>query len=1117
MEKIKLIVEKNTNFITDDLEIFKGLDIENLTKENVQKEAAIYDVDPRDIVLESLYLKGLTPSDISRAENYMLTEILRDINPIDFGTVYSIENLLRNYSEKDRQGVINNYKKDYNKIIDLQKNCKKWNSDFQITNFIQDAKEIYYIYRYADPYEIFNSIEPSKNIPFIELNILNKKVYKIFKESNVDIAIADILTESNVNNVSISITILYIQENFQTTVLLIWESSKIHLKFDIDLDDKNGENIILGSIKYPLHKESEKQGGIRGSFAVPNLVLNRDIFMDLIMNNTNLDLFSVDESAKVGGRTKEGFSSIYLQFEPENMNVYISMKKSGRKDPFVITKQVPLFSDYVNVRIPRAKNLSQVNRYKTIFQCLLSAYKSEFNKITNEYAKILPKYKNLKYEESDEGKDERNIKLLQRSAPDIFIQGYTKKVAGKMQPSVYDEELYGEIAENDPDRIMKFNDDLTLVCANDDFKYPGIFVNNLENKEEYPFLPKCYITKNKNYLDWKKWETNRDFQIERAEAVLTTKVTEKALELNKKGLLPRNIWYILGKNKNYYRSGTPFDVNSFIHAVLQAVDKDYVKSDNKSEYAWNIRRGFIGKKFAIQELWDKQESDIDQDLLNENVEFDSKLFIGFLEKLFNIKIYVMIRDSQDKNATFEIPRYTQGYLDNNFPRSMIVYKHMGIYGQHLKSYHYELIRDPTKTTFNSDKTLARNLKKWFNMSYKLNYSSSVSISQEDKSSLRTLKPDSEIVDNYGKTRILNFDSYKISAYVAPVAPISPGNNIVELLNICPASKLKNVMKFIEDNNLKLVYKDVENNKIIGLWLGNGNENVYIKIRENFNDLDLPIKKFYGEVSTSDNSLLKTFNNRKIADFMTQFAMYHFSKNIEPYVPESSDSLSETLLKSNKWYEKNLRSYMKTIIIESNINYLKNLPRELTTNNNFFKDNRLILDSETTKEKIEWILYYSINNDLENLLDYKNKEYLTNYYILPEDYKQYPNTIILIGENSFIDWIKSDKIDRRIVEIPDKYVKTPQFWKNWVFGNKIFIIQNVEKFELENALHVAKVYKESKINLGYDAKEDKKAIEKNYNVIRMKNGVLLSKNYDENKLTVYRYDKKSYAAVLELDS
>jgi hypothetical protein len=1097
LEKIKIAIEKNTPFVAVEngkYVTFEGIDLESATKDQIDKLAKKFNTNLRNIVLESLY-----KSDIENLDSpiyFQLIQKLHDFDRTDFANEMAATSLLQSYIQRDRVQMMNRLKQKDKQQSALKDEFEKYPS-FPTTKFIQDTKEIRKVYEIADPHEIFNSIETSEQIPFAYLNYYNDQdVYKIYKSSKDTV-------QKYFDDKLFAETPVYIIMYYKNTPVFIeFFRNEMIISFEVSLKETKVENIILGSIKKDIVLKQIKKEGIRGNFAVKDFILNREIFLDIIMNDPIISkTFFVDESRKAGSGKKdeEELRSIYLNYEPKGekpVNVFISQKTSGRNDPFVLEKYIPLFSDYLSIRISKIDSLESVDKYREIFGKLLGVYNKKFEELRKEYAKYIPRFNNLKKDVDKKVGTERNLKQLQRAAPDIFIQGYSKKSEAKSQPRIYD----SKNPEHKELEIMVF-EDLHLVCP-PKYPHPGLKKSTLDNKDKYPYIPNCYKTKNKNYDMWKRYEAGEDIEITKSGKSTSKKVQKKALGPDQQGLLPRNIYFLLGSNDEYYRSGTPFDNNSLIHAVLQGVDKEYLEASNKKEYVNDIRRGFASnaRQQIVQQLWDKTQSEIESELVKNVSEFDSKIFIGYLQEQYEIKIYVL-SSLEDFNGTFEIPRYTQAYLAGNFKKTVLIYKHLGSEGQNLKKPHYELIRGE-KAVFKTNSKIITRLEKYYKRCYHahnlgLRFSKNIEF-------------DSQIVDSYGKTRGLLFDEYEITMWVSPQSPeIKPGLE----REIYPASSLENVQSFLEENNLKIVSKNIENGKIIGIKT-NAFDYSYIDIIPTDDVLsDIPADGYSLQSERgNDNILTKTFDNRKIANFMVQLMLYQFSLFIEnnEFEPEN-ENLQLKLLNQRKYYNTMLKKYVKSFVVKPDHDFLESVPRELSLNNSFFDGNSLIVDSEETARKLQWVLYYYVNTDIKTVLEYKNRQYLENYYILPSDYKQWPETIILIGEKSLEDWLIQETIDFRVIEIPEPDIKKVQFWISWTLGKGINIVQNAR--DLKSAVYISDNYLRQSYNAGYDVIISEDYESPDYNEITMKNGILIVKNFDSNLPTVYRHSNDSFAAVM----
>jgi len=351
-------------------------------------------------------------------------------------------------------------------------------------------------------------------------------------------------------------------------------------------------------------------------------------------------------------------------------------------------------------------------------------------------------------------------------------------------------------------------------CDSSEFPYPGVVINKRENKDEFPVLPCCFkenqlsITSRssitRNYFSGKPIFKD-SIDLNRSSHIIAEK---QVLETEKLGKIPTVIYdlvqtkNLLSQEDKLLRLGVPESPNSLIHCVVRALAKDtkYINSlsiTHRDEYIKNLRVT-ISKEpetyYAIlckQENYDKSISQIQSNLENPKVYFNSTLYYRMLEEHFNIRIYVFVRNGN--NTELEFPRNKLFHTSPFYDRSVVlIYKHMGIEADGLIYPQNELIvilrNDKLVTTFNS-----MEYKYLFNRLYRVSQGIvtwNYSIPQTDESINLDASVNiysrtnfmtkfgnmikSQIIDEYGKVIAFNIIPKKkiFTVFIPPTQPLN---------------------------------------------------------------------------------------------------------------------------------------------------------------------------------------------------------------------------------------------------------------------------------------------------------------------------------------------------------
>jgi hypothetical protein len=1118
--ELNLITGKNkVEFLSKEL---KNVELKKLKKviEDLNKK---WKIEPNDIALEWLKINKIDEFDTQ------LLKIFKEIDSVELWSVDSINKASQTYSKK-LQLELENIEKNVKEEQKYRNEYKKY-KELETTHFIQDSVITEYDLEIdIDPLEAFNNIVLTPDIPFVRLKTQDQVYYKIIdnvipieKWLEGDETFIFKIKNDNSKDEWETATLMYNNTIEPYTGILNIETNTTKGKTDEML--KNDIISLFGNTPIKIKERREK--GIKGIFAVPKLEIVRDVFLELITNDPMISYYLyIDETRELSSIK----SVLYLYYSPLDINVdesdiltvFLSQKTVSRSDPFYTNNELLLFTPYLNVRISRAKTLEQVERFKKMFSIVLNIYLQKFKSIVEEYSKFIPDFKdNNKLETKREDTTDKRLKALQEQDSELFVYGYSRKCEKKKQPIPIDEkdveewERKGKQVMNYPEGSMNY-----FVCPEEDLQYPGLIENKLENSDKYEYLPCCYPQNQR--IGNKKWNLYLTGKEKTKRGKTTNIIGKKALtEYDKFGYLPKNIYTVLkGFNKEpnieFLRYGVPVNNNSFIEAVCLSLDNDYDKSNDKKEYVNDIRNNLakINLSAIIQQMYNITETEYIQNILNPNVIFDSKLYIGLLEVFFDCQIVVFTRLDEQSNGEFELPMYTQGYLYNKLDpnkKTVLIYKHFGTKSNNLENPHYELIIKRVERSitryFENDHQIIKNIYSKFLLCYKLFMIGKGRYNAIDMPPVGLEEPIGQIVDVYGKTRGFLFDNPNNGFICIDTSPLNPvlGLDIVKQPIDLP--KITDVKEFLESRKIKIISQDVENNSVIGLLIEIPNVIYsYIKVKKAKILPDVAIQSNLGYSESRDNDIIQqTVNNRKIADFLMQNILYKFSI----WYNDSDEDMKKQNFKTI------VKQFMKTQVI-TNPEYdysLKSINRKLSLNSNFYKKDKLIVDSPETKKRLGYYLNFMIDKNKKIVLNYKNNIYLDNFYTYSIDFKQTNGQLIFIGGLSITNWIKSltQGISTQIHLIPHANIFEPLFFSNWALNSgKPVIIQNVVYGSLKKAFSVSKYYLDNGVNMGYNFELDIDTLDK-YTEYFFVDGVLTKQGIG--KIKVWRYTDDYYAAIL----
>ena len=1116
-----------------------GVDLEDLP--TMIAELHAWKIPQNDLVLEWLELNRDGKVDEHDLE---LHQVFQKIDSVNFWGPHAIRIAYKDYQTKKTKAL-----KDLSTLVAQEQKFRAEYSKYtplDTTKFLQDSVIIeYQITITLDPLEAFDSINLNHNIPYVRLKTSDQTYYKLLK---MLVPQQDWLEGDSTLTFKIyrsgdkewgTATINYTGDIEPYQAVMTIESTVGSDKGKKKTSEEEIKNSIFEMFTGADIKILDRQEkGVKGVFAIPEMSISRDVFLDLITNEPMVSHYLyVDETRDLSSQK----GVLYLYYSPGDsesqiLTVFLSERTASRSDVFYSSKELLLFTPYLNVRVSRAMNLDQIERFKQAFAVILDVYKKKFDNIAKAYEAVIPGFKNantLTHKKS--AAINKRIKALQAQDSELFIHGYPTSCERKRQPiPIADKdqrkwEKKGRQVMNYPKGSMNF-----FICSTDtQYKFPGLMKNKLNNSEEYPYLPCCYPVNQKTGR--KTLNVYLKDLTKVAQSKTTNIVTKKAIEAGKLGYLPRNIYYILHKSakrgEEFLRQGIAVSNNSFIEAVLLALDPDYEKiaESDKAEYVHDFRNNLAARTTAsiVQELYDLDAEKIVKDILDPEVIFDSKIFTGLLAAYYGCQIVVFTRSDQQPNGEFEIPRYTQGYLYKKVipgKKTVLVYKHMGMRSDNLEHPHYELITKKYKkiTTWHFENdVLIRDIYSYFLQSYKL-YMIGIG-----RYAAITIPPgsladaDGQVVDRYGKTRGYTFED---GVYIA-VSPITPADNIhiVEAPTERPTSK--QVLAFVNTRGLTIIKQDISENQAIGISINiPGIPYSYIPFEPSSKLKGIAEAEHLGfAVPTKEDILQKTLHNRKIADFLMQLMLYGFSiwyadQMEQPEHQEQQEKIEQLPLANQKVSEKALLLNMvdqylaEQLVIIPDYDYdVENLPRRLTINSNFFQDEQLIVDSQETYDRLSYYLRFMITKNKALLLRYSERTYLDNYYTYADDFQERKGQLIFVGGLSVSNWIETQEhgVSNQVHTIPHPYLDEPFFFAHWALnGGKPVIFQNVKYGNYGRALAVAAKYAKDGINSGHNAAPVKGM---DHTVYFFDDGVL--KRDGTSPVRIWRFAEDFYAALL----
>lgn len=412
-----------------------------------------------------------------------------------------------------------------------------------------------------------------------------KNIYKIYKDFKPSIDyVIDI-------NIAISLKI-NINEKLYNVYIQVDENDKIIITFllitgDFDLIFPSFMKIFKNEIGIIMDNDVITE--IDALIQVKNVLFNRYIFSDLIMNNDYFSTFiSTDDLSYLATTT---FKSLKIKF------LYTNDKIRVTKDESMI------YEDYTLIQLSKFKT-SDFEKFTEIFGRLFTIYNNERTKISQIYSKLTDdflctdismktildenihkkclKIQTTRLKNYDEFFDKPTtygsyVNIIKNAyLKDVkrrvskFSNRYTRQCIKGRRPVLLNKDI--DVVKTKRNS-MKFprDGDEEYICSGDTYKYIGLVTDNKDN-----IAGPCCYTKNQDYESslLRQYNEGKDIQ-KKVDKTFYTKFVKISAE-GSLGILPSKIeefFRLSNTNENfdYFCIGSTKNTNSFIECVINAI------------------------------------------------------------------------------------------------------------------------------------------------------------------------------------------------------------------------------------------------------------------------------------------------------------------------------------------------------------------------------------------------------------------------------------------------------------------------------------------------------------------------------------------------------------------
>lgn len=912
------------------------------------------------------------------------------------------------------------------------------NTDFEI----ERTKIKLFLKKDTTLLEILNRIRLSNELPYASC----QNYFKFLKDkkpdekwldesdSNQDKLIVYLNSaKNNTNYIPISFDNL-----FEGHFTLIYE--KNILKYT-DFCDK-----ISTELKVSFTSIQEQE--IVGYFYFPQQRLNSYVLSDLVMNDSLFSsLLSIDESTKATKKKSDtGQAWLYLHFIHPNtghITASIIQKLVDRSTLPMRSEDETIFphgSPYIRVRV-KGNSIQSIKTFTDFFSKFMFLYNEKYSDIVEEYEKYIPDFGTVVEYEVKELK-----KKTAYEAPEVFVKNYSRRCNQERTPKIRDEGTIfpRDIGDYDISYPSDGRNQKYYKCENPEYPFFGLQENKLENKHEYPVLPCCFKQEqiNKpiyvNYYSGKKLQKDKKVQ--------STIITNKFLKEDGKGFLSTDIEKFLNivdykSNLKFYRIGVDRNHSSLLSCVNSALELSLSNTEMRKKMLKKI-------ELCKQSMYDVNIETIKQMLKDSSFYIDPRLFTQAIEECFNCTIYCFSDKEMIK------PDSIHGYYRKKHENRnvILIYEHWGSESDHATYPQCELIirvdKNVAEYSFSKDDIFIEHIDEIYNEisdSYILtNRLNSISFSLENI--------ESQYIDNYGKTRILNVN-YENSIFSIATSPLYPFS-VKMVDNTLFKIDYEKGLEFCKKANIEILSLGEEDGKITQI---NGVlENIQISIPINKTSIKSKLPLTNSTLIRSDSKLTLFNQNKKTAKYITEYFLWHFSNILEN--SEISDSF---LNKFSKKYTK--------INIKHKYN---DLPKIFTYDCKLFENKIFICKSEEMLKRLMYVLRLFCKQEEKNIITYKNRYTISQYYSDISEFDTFYNEIILYGIDSVEKWI-DEKNNKQLLYSEIQPKNDPFFFRNNNIDDNIYIAQNTSS--LESAISIGIKWEKDGYNPGFgytlEIKED----------------------------------------------
>lgn len=886
--------------------------------------------------------------------------------------------------------------------------------------------------------ELFNEMKTTTHIPFIHFN----KIYKIKTdfipnpewvkdENNSKFILLKVNNEKDdgIRELNDSYK-KYNNVVFAVVNGHLWATLTIDLGRRYISQDVFQDRVIeIFNTRPPLMNQSDTN--TIGVFYFSHQSFDTTIWADMVMNNPKFyNIFVVDESVRLTKIKK----NVYMRslYGSETIAMQMNIGEKGDLPHGILNNET-----YIRVRITKTTTTQRVDELQKIIGKLLTIYNEEYSKVVKEYKKYLT-INPVKLLTVKSRKNQRDLQLGE-IAPDIFFSRYTR------QCPQYPKIISDDEAKDYKGVVMRFpiyNESVTRNYVCDHHKketFPGLQTNKLANKNEFPYVPCCYV-KDQRYLEGHKYRHYfMKEDLKKRNQTQDIFRTGKILPPETIGILPKKINDLFNAidtpDYRFMRRGMHNTRLSLLESILTATNQlplTNLEQTMKQYYTYQHAAS------AKQEMYNKN---IDEILyIMKNGDLRATWFINMFECIFDINIYIF------GEGKLLVPNHTMSYYKLQ-PRkkTIFIYQHWGSDADAPSYPQCELMvrmpRDnPKEQQFIFEDNISTSINIIFNKlidKYKIN---KTNVTQLHSIILPDLPIVSQYIDIYGKCRQvnINYNNTMMTLIIDPSPPfIAP---ISSEIHRAPLDQILE-MVLAHSSSMDITIQRGHNGILseLGISLGNIDATILVQNDTHYMSGITYINEEKYDIYRNEQRDLFTemIELRKIYKLITQNSLYLISKFVGPR------PLTSTLLR---------QFTDQHVIIDEMVDYqIENITRFSDPNNSMVRDGNIVIPSYEIWKRVVFYIMLFYRRHREQFYDYKNFIHIPHLFSSSIDYKVQTREYIFDGVSSVNNLIKKDTKDRlsSIVKhiIPD--TNEIYFFQNTSINDNIYLAQNVDSYGAAN--------------------------------------------------------------------